>query len=83
MRLYNAVCTWIEATAFAKVARAGGKPDDSDEPEAEGNNFAQAEHAHSFTTEPEMHAGHRPEHMAEVWEERRGRISLRWQPKGR
>lgn len=48
-RLYNAVCDWLEADAQAK----GG------EPQPEGNNFTQAEHAHSFTTQPEMHAGHR------------------------
>jgi hypothetical protein len=79
MRLYNAICSWIEATAFEKLAGAGA----AEEPQPEGNNFAQAEHAHSFTTEPELHAGHRPEHMMDVWEDRRGRISLRWQPPGR
>jgi len=77
MRLYSAICSWIEATAFEKLAKAGA-PDD--EPQPEGNNSAQAEHAHSFTTEPELHAGHRPEHMMDVWEDR-GRISLRWRPK--
>ena len=80
MRLYNAICAWIEATAFEKLAKAG-EPDES--PQPEGNNFAQAEHAHSFSSEPELHAGWRPEHTMDVWEERAGRISLRWHPKGR
>jgi hypothetical protein len=74
MRLYRAICAWLEATAFEKLANAG-----AEEPHPEGNNFAHVEHAHSFTTEPELHAGYRPEHMAEVWEDR-GRISLRWHP---
>jgi hypothetical protein len=78
MRLYEAICAFIEAKAFEKIAKAG-RPDDDDEPQPEGNNFAQAEHAHSFSSEPELHAGYRPEHMMDVWEDR-GRISLRWTP---
>lgn len=78
MRLYHAICSWIEASAFEKLASGG-----PEEPQPEGNNFAQAEHAHSFSSEPELHAGYRPEHMADVWEDRTGRISLRWHPKGR
>lgn len=74
MRLYNAICTWLEATAFEKLAAAGG----TEEPQPEGNNFAHVEHAHSFTTEPELHAGWQPSHIG--WEDR-GRISLRWTPK--
>lgn len=50
IRLYRAICTWLEADAEAKL-----QP--SPEPQAEGNNFAQAEHAHSYTAPPEMHAG--------------------------
>lgn len=73
MRLYHAICALIEAKAFEKLT-AGG-----DEPQPEGNNFAQAEHAHSFSSEPELHAGYRPEHMMDVWEDR-NRISLRWRP---
>ncbi|HEX9226834.1 MAG TPA: hypothetical protein VF885_09260 [Arthrobacter sp.] len=57
MRLYNAICAWLEATAFEKLAGAGA----AEEPHPEGNNFAHIEHAHSFTTEPELHAGWRPE----------------------
>ena len=76
MRLYHALCALIEAKAFEKLARAS-EPDD--EPQPDGNNFAQAEHAHSFSSEPELHAGWRPEHAADVWEDRR-RISLRWHP---
>lgn len=51
MRLYKAICAWLEADAAAK----GGES----EPQPEGNNFAQAEHAHSYTAQPEMHAGYR------------------------
>ena len=76
MRLYHAICAWIEASAIEKLGARG------EEPQPEGNNFAQAEHAHSFSSEPELHAGHRPEHMLDVWEDRL-RISLRWQPPGR
>jgi len=76
MRLYNAICTWIEATAFEKLAKAGAE----EEPQAEGNNFAHVEHAHSFSSEPELHAGWRPSDIQ--WEDR-AHISLRWQPKGR
>lgn len=49
MRLYNAICTWLEAHAASMSAE--------DEPQPEGNNFAQAEHAHSYTSPPELHAG--------------------------
>ena len=74
MRLYHAICAWIEASAFEKL-----RPGVEEEPQPDGNNFAQAEHAHSFSSEPELHAGWRPEHAADVWEDRR-RISLRWHP---
>lgn len=72
MRLYHAICAWIEASALAKIAGGG------EEPQAEGNNFAQLEHAHSFSSEPELHAGWRPSDVQ--WEDRAGKISLRWQP---
>lgn len=49
-RLYNAVCDWLEADAQSRMGN---------EPQPEGNNFTHAEHAHSFTSQPEMHAGHR------------------------
>jgi hypothetical protein len=76
MRLYNAICTWLEATAFEKLASAGA----AEEPHPEGNNFAHVEHAHSFSTEPELHNGWRPSHVD--WDDR-SHISLRWQPPGR
>jgi len=76
MRLYAAICSWIEATAFEKLAKAGAA---DEEPQPEGNNFAQAEHAHSFSSEPELHAGWRPSDVG--WEDQAGRISLRWRPK--
>lgn len=75
MRLYNAICAWLEATAFEKLAGAGEGP----EPHAEGNNFAHVEHAHSFSSEPELHNGWRPSDLQ--WEDR-NHISLRWTPKG-
>lgn len=68
MRLYNAICLWLEATALEKMGSV-------EEPHAEGNNFAHVEHAHSFTTEPELHAGWRPESID--WIDRHS-ISLRW-----
>lgn len=73
MRFYNAICAWIEASAFEKLT-AGGS-----EPQPEGNNFASVEHAHSFSSEPELHAGWRPSDTG--WEDR-AHISLRWHPKG-
>lgn len=73
MRLYHAICAWLEASALEKLGKG-------EEAVPEGNNFAQAEHAHSFTNEPELHAGYRPEHMMDVWEDRK--ISLRWTPPG-
>jgi len=48
MRLYNAICGWLEAHAAAMGA--------DHEPVPEGNNFSQAEHAHSYTAPPELHA---------------------------
>lgn len=70
MRLYNAICLWLEATALEKM---GG----SEEPHPEGNNFSHVEHAHSYTTEPELHAGWRPSHVD--WDDR-AHVSLRWTP---
>ena len=51
MRLYNAICAWLEAHAASMGAEQ--------EPQPEGNNFAQAEYAHAYTATPELHAGHR------------------------
>jgi len=48
VRLYNAICAWLEASA-----RSMGH---EDEPQPEGNNFAQAEYAHSYSAPPELHA---------------------------
>ena len=76
MRLYHAICAWLEASALEKLGKAGAE----EVQVPEGNNFTQLEHAHSFSSEPELHAGYRPEHMMEVWEDRT--ISLRWTPPG-
>lgn len=51
MRLYKAVCAWLEAHA----AQMGH----DEELHPEGDVYSQAEHAHSYTSEPELHAGHR------------------------
>lgn len=50
MRLYNAICGWLEAHAASMGVEH--------EPQPEGNNFAQAEHAHAYTIEPELHAAY-------------------------
>ena len=50
MRLYRALCAWLEASAAAMS--------EPDEYGPEGAGQAQAEHAHSYTSPPEMHAGH-------------------------
>ena len=51
MRLYNAICGWLEAHA-ANMGHV-----EPHEPRPEGNNFAQAEYAHSYSAPPELHAG--------------------------
>ncbi len=49
MRLYAAICSWLEAHAASMGAEI--------EPQREGNNFSQAEHAHSYSAAPELHVG--------------------------
>lgn len=53
-RLYRAVCDWLEADAATK------RPQGGEEPHPRGDVYAMAEHAHSFTAAPELHAGVRP-----------------------
>ncbi|MFF2029526.1 hypothetical protein [Arthrobacter sp. NPDC058192] len=50
MRLYRALCAWLEAAAAAisKPHEYGPK----------GAGEARSEHAHSFTSPPEMHSGY-------------------------
>lgn len=50
IRLYRAVCTWIEASAR--------QMDAPDEFYPEGAGEAKSEHAHSYTSEPELHSGY-------------------------
>ncbi|MDQ0102340.1 hypothetical protein J2T10_001986 [Paenarthrobacter nicotinovorans] len=50
MRLYRAICAWLEAHAASMTAEH--------DPQPEGNNFTQAEHAHSYSAPPELHAGY-------------------------
>jgi hypothetical protein len=73
-RLYNAICFYLEATAMQRMAEAEGR-----EPVPEGAGGSQVEHAHSFTSEPELHAGWQPSHFG--WDDQ-NHISLRWHPKG-
>ena len=51
MRLYNAICAWLEAhAALMGHEEAGGRDAQLD---------ALVETAHPYTSEPELHAGHR------------------------
>jgi hypothetical protein len=47
MRLYRAICAWLEASAAAMSEPQEFGP--------EGAGPSQAEHAHSYTTPPELH----------------------------
>lgn len=47
MRLYRAICAWLEASAEAMAA--------PDEYGPEGAGEARSEHSHSFSSEPELH----------------------------
>lgn len=71
-RLYKAVCAWLEADTKAKC--------DPFEAHPQGNNFTQAEHAHAYTSDPELHAGHRPKPEADDSSGYGRPISLRWHP---
>lgn len=50
MRLYRAICAWLEASAEAMAA--------PDEFYPEGAGEARSEHAHSYTSRPELHTGY-------------------------
>jgi hypothetical protein len=50
MRLYHALCSWLEASA-----KAMSEPQDI---YPEGAGPSQAEYAHSYTSHPELHIGH-------------------------
>ena len=54
MRLYDAICGWLEAHATQMSTSQA-----PEEHHPEGNNFTRAEHAHCYTSDPELHAGHR------------------------
>lgn len=77
MRLYKAVCAWLEANA-QQMHRS-----DEHEPHPEGDVYAQAEYAHSYTTQPEMHIANRGQSIDDddggAYKISRP-ISLRWQP---
>ena len=57
MRLYNAVCAWLEARTAMMSA--------TDEPMPEGAGQSQAEHAHSFSAPPELHLASNREALEE------------------
>jgi hypothetical protein len=50
MRLYRAICAWLEASA-----RMMDGPEDF---HPEGAGEARSEHAHAYTSRPELHAGY-------------------------
>lgn len=77
MRLYRVICDLIESIVILNLAKAESL--ESDEPRPEGAGGSQVEHAHSFTTEPELHAGWQPSHFG--WDDQ-NHISLRWHPEG-
>lgn len=73
MRLYNAVCAWLEAHA-AQMGR--DEPTESREVQLD----ALVETAHTYSTEPELHAGYRAEPL--YYEDRsRRRQPLGFQPR--
>lgn len=63
MRLYEAICDWFESMTILNLAKVEDIENDPG-PQPEGAGSAHAEHAHSFSTEPEMHAGWRPDPTA-------------------
>ena len=77
MRIYRVVCDLIESIVILNLAKAESIA--NEEPQPEGAGGSQVEHAHSFTSEPEMHAGWRPSDIG--WDDR-AHISLRWHPEG-
>jgi hypothetical protein len=52
IRLYRAVCGWLEASTR--------QMEQDTEPFGEGAGQAHVETAHSYTSEPELHQGWRP-----------------------
>jgi hypothetical protein len=50
MRLYRAICAWLEASARMM--------DEPDEYHPEGAGEARSEHADSYTSRPELHSGY-------------------------
>ena len=69
MRLYRAICEWFESMTILNLAKVGDIELDQG-PQPEGAGGAHVEHAHSFTSEPEMHAGWRPDPTAD-WDDRK------------
>jgi hypothetical protein len=66
-RLYNAICSWLEADAEQK------RRDEPYEPQPEGNNFAMVERAPDIR-QHELNNDERPQSYGRP-------ISLRWQPR--
>lgn len=81
MGIFKSLSIWLQADAAVKIATAEaierGALGDDEEEHPEGNNFSDSQIAHSFSTEPELHAGWRPSHQ--WWDSSdKGHISLRY-----
>lgn len=74
MRLYRVICDWFESMVILNLAQADDIANNSG-PQPEGVT-SQVEHAHSFTSEPELHGGWRPD-PTQDWDDRT-HISLRY-----
>jgi hypothetical protein len=73
LRLYRAICAWLEANAHTPQAN---------EPQREGNNFSHIELGGDMPTFPEMHIGYRPQSIDDDNGARKPQpISMRWNPK--
>lgn len=68
VRLYRVVCDWFESMTILNLTKAEAYENDLLQPEGAGG--SQVEHAHSYTSEPEMHAGWRPDPTAD-WDDRK------------
>ena len=68
VRLYRAICEWFESMTVLNLVQAAAIDDSGPSPEGAGP--AHVEHAHSYTSEPEMHAGWRPD-PTEDWDDRK------------
>lgn len=68
-RLYDAVCGWLEASAEAMR---------DDEPQREGDNFSTVDLGRTYSADPEMHVGYRPQSIDDDNGATVRPISLKW-----